>query len=453
MTLLLINAPIFFVPRLGRAPSSTHLHLLYSYLRTHDIDTQVFDPVVEMGTPATGHLGPFRDALREKLASFRFDVAGISCWLSCQYLGARFVASVLREIRPETLIIVGGIHVTAVPEDFLDPDGPFDFVVTGQAEATLVDITRLPRRPPHPTRVPGKPAPMDDIRFDWTYPYSLGSLYVSRGCPFRCNFCVERKEDHACYGTTRALEEYARATKASTDGFVHLQDASFGVGTAWRKAVLRGICELGSNIRPEMEMRIDLPDDEDIELLGSARARVLFGIESGSPEMLLRMGKARRPDQYLRRTREVLAACDRHGVQYMLSFLYNHPGETRSTLTESIDFFWRLLWDGPSDQLRAIHVHRFAWYPGTPLEPMIGALGERYGTIVHRPLWWRDPADDHLRESEWVTASEDLSPERATELAQRLLVAQFLCRARDVERPTHSESAEVLAMPTQKHGG
>ncbi len=435
VTLLLINAPIFFVPQLGRAPSSTHLHLLYSHLRSHDVDTQVFDPVVEMGTPEKGQLDPFREVLREKLASYRFDVAGISCWLSCQYLGACFVAAVVRELRPEALIVVGGIHATAVPQDFLDPGGPFDLIVTGQAEATLVDIARQPRRPRRPSRVPGSPAPLNEIRFDWTYPHSLGSLYVSRGCPFRCNFCVEREEDHACYDAARALEEYARATKASTDGFVHLQDASFGVGKAWRKTVLRGISELGSTIRPEMEMRVDLPDDEDLELLGSARARVLFGIESGSPEMLVRMGKTRRPDHYLRRTREVLAACDRHGVQYMLSFLYNHPGETCATLTESVDFFWRLLWDGPSDRLRAIHVHRFAWYPGTPLEPMMDVLAERYGTVIHRPHWWRAPADDHLRESESVTASKDLPPELATELVQRLLIAQFLCRARDVERP------------------
>lgn len=435
VTLLLINAPIFFVPELGRAPSSTHLHLLYSYLRRHDVDTQVFDPVVELGTPATGHLGPFQETLREKLAGFRFDIAGISCWLSSQYLGARFVADILRELRPEALIVVGGIHATAVPGDFLDLDGPFDFVVSGQAETTLLDIARQPRKPPRPTRITGRSAPMNDIRFDWSYPYSLGALYMSRGCPFHCNFCVEREEDHDCYDAARAIEEYARGAKATQDGFVHLQDASFGVGRAWRKAVLRGICELRSTVRPELEMRVDLPDDEDLELLGSARARVLFGIESGSPEMLVRMGKTRRPDHYLRRTREVLAACDRHGVQYMLSFLYNHPGETHATLTESVDFFWRLLWDGPSDGLRAIHVHRFAWYPGTPLEPMRTALGERYGTVIHLPHWWRTPAADHLRASESVTASKDLPPERATELAQRLLVAQFLCRARDVEHP------------------
>jgi hypothetical protein len=430
VTVLLINAPIFCIPELLRAPSSTHLQLLFSHLNAFGVETRIVDPVVDMGTPGVGQRDAFCDALGDRLRQEDFSVAGVSCWLSAQLLGARWVGDVLREARPDTVIVVGGTHATVASVDFLGPNTPFDLVVTGQAETTLLDIARNPRRPSAATVVRGKHVPLDEIRFDWSYPYRLASLYTSRGCPFKCAFCVEPADGHDAKGVEHAVEEYQRAADASEDGFVHLQDACFGVVPAWRKSFLRAICDLPRTVRPDLETRADLLDDEDIELLGTARARVLFGVESGSPQMLRWMGKTRDPDRYLARTREVLAACDRHGVEYMLSVLYNHPGETRATLRESIDFFWRLLWDGPSQNLSSLNVHRFAWYPGTRLEPALDTLRAQHGTIVHHPGWWRTFADDHQHEAEHVTASGDLSPELADEMAERLRVAQFLCRAR-----------------------
>ena len=56
---------------------------------------------------------------------------------------ATHITTVLRQHLPETLIILGGKHVSVIPEDIYDAPQPvFDLSVIGEGEETLLEIVQ-----------------------------------------------------------------------------------------------------------------------------------------------------------------------------------------------------------------------------------------------------------------------------------------------------------------------
>lgn len=441
MKVLLVNAPMLYVESLTRATSSTHLQLIYSYLKAHGVEVDVFDASVELDVPK-GDVPTYLTKIAQCLDGRTFDLAGISCWTSYHYLGAMEVGRLLRASNPTAPLVVGGWHAMVLPTDFMAPDSPFDWIVQGPGEQVLLDMCNNLERPSTPSCIQAAPVPLDSIPIDWTYPYRRSTVILSRGCPYSCMYCTERSTWSDCASLDLAVETYASAAEYgrntndplndaySIDNFVHVQDACFGLNKNWRRAFLRQIAELPSQVRLDVEARIDQLEPEDLELLGAVRATIYFGIESGSPEMLRIMRKTKNPEHYLKCCREVLSACDQYGVEYYVGVLYNHPGETKETLQQSIDFCWRLLWDGPSKNLLDFFIHQYAYLPGSPLDAQLADFSHRYGTQIHHPGWWRTPEMEHRSKAEANTASWDLSLKDAEEMAQRFRLMNWLNRNR-----------------------
>jgi radical SAM superfamily enzyme YgiQ (UPF0313 family) len=427
--LLLINAPFLYIDRLERAASTTHLHLIYSFLRARGVEVRVVDPAVDLGLPC-GNVPAYLDAIAETLSQSPCDVAGVSAWTSYQFLGAMAVGRLLRDRHPELPIAVGGYHATALPEDFQGNDSPFDYVVQGPGEQFLLALCRSPKRAPCATVVRGLPAAIDDISYDWSYPYHQDAIFLSRGCPHACVYCSKRSSTPEQASVAHALVEYERAAKASRSGFVRIQDACFGIAARWRREFLVGLSSKPGCVRPDVEVRVDQLEQEDIALLGRLRAHVYFGVESGSPTMLGYMNKTRDPVAYLARLEEVLRACDCHGVDYSLGAIVNHPGECPETLEQSVDAFWRWVWRGPSDRMIALVRHCFAYFPGSPFADRRDEYQARFGTVVHHPTWWHSTEGDQRALSEDTTASHALSLREAHAALQKLAVADFVLRSR-----------------------
>jgi radical SAM superfamily enzyme YgiQ (UPF0313 family) len=83
---------------------------------------------------------------------------------------------------------------------------------------------------------------------------------------------------------------------------------------------------------------------------------ILFGIESGSPEMLARMRKRITLDG----AREAIRLCNELGIKSQAFFLFGIPGETQETIQESINFAKEL---GASTVQFAVAIPQ----PGSPL--------------------------------------------------------------------------------------
>jgi radical SAM superfamily enzyme YgiQ (UPF0313 family) len=133
-----------------------------------------------------------------------------------------------------------------------------------------------------------------------------------------------------------------------------------------RERVLR-ICELlhSLDVRFRIFARADCLDPEICHSLAHAGCRhISVGVESLSPLMLARMGKA----TSVERIRNGLRAAHRAGISTRGFFICGFPGETDETVQESVDGLIELALD------EAV-VYPCIPYPGTDLF----ARPERYG--------------------------------------------------------------------------
>ncbi|EDN71083.1 Magnesium-protoporphyrin IX monomethyl ester anaerobic oxidative cyclase [Beggiatoa sp. PS] len=154
------------------------------------------------------------------------QLIGVSCMFSATWPYIHQVLQAIREAFPDIPIVVGGEHVTAVPEYILDTCPAVDYCIKGEGESALVMLSNTLYETDDPEeiskRVPGIVLRIDGkavhgiaaqrIRNvdsipepDWTiFPiqifmdggYQHGvdrgramPILASRGCPYRCTFC------------------------------------------------------------------------------------------------------------------------------------------------------------------------------------------------------------------------------------------------------------------------
>lgn len=456
--LLLIQAPMLYVDAIERIPSSTQLKLIYSYLRARGFAVEVFDPIVDFGLPGDDLPGYLRK-LEARIAGSRFDVLGVSAWTSFQYLGSVAVGNMARTHHPRGILAVGGYHPSVMPEDYTSLDAcPFDYVVSGPGELFLEElVSRKTTRPTSPVVVEGRPAPLDSCRSDWSYPYHQAEIFLSRGCPHQCTYCSNRTSEHDTMSVESAVAETLLADEHARDGLVRIQDAIFGLSRPWRRAFLQELGRHRLRARPCLEVRADQLEPEDAALFAPLKPLLYFGVDSASPAMLRIMRKTKNPEAYLSHLQRVLRACDEHGVEYVVGALLNHPGETPEMLEESTEYFWRLLWDGPSERMLAFMPHPYAYFPGSPFEQVRHEL-EAAGARIGNPGWWREPRSDHRALSEANQGSSRLTEARVATAMTRLDTANWFLGPRrkalteDMAQRAWSGAAAVTSLTGEAPG-
>src|SRR5688572_5906663 len=158
-----------------------------------------------------------------RVAALRPDVLGISATTISIHNGARIAAAV-KATMPDVTTVVGGPHVSAVPETTLSAFPEFDYGISGEGEIAffaLLDALAAGRptrdilgvvgrdadgavhascRAPYLDDLDSLPFPAWDLLGD-AFPHRFGpsifnyrrtpvaTIVSSRGCPFSCTFC------------------------------------------------------------------------------------------------------------------------------------------------------------------------------------------------------------------------------------------------------------------------
>lgn len=183
---------------------------------------------------------------------------------------------------------------------------------------------------------------------------------------------------------------------------------------AWRKEFLHRLAKIKPAYWRVFETRLEYIDEEDIKLLSELKAELQFGIESGSPRILLLMKKTRQPQKFLERFSHVSRLLSRYRVLHRANLIFNHPGETAETLGETFAFMDSQLGQGTSYLLWGCA--QYMHFPGCELDRN---YEKEFGSRFIRPEWWREAADQYSA-SIASEPSADLSGER-TKLWQTML--------------------------------
>lgn len=417
---VLVQRPNFGVPQL--------LGLATALARNTDAQVDVVDLDMER------LLGPVDFAT---ILQPGYDVVGISCYSSYDVLKVESLAHQVRRHTPRAVVVTGGYHPSARPEDFTSSDSPFDFVVRGDGEHPLVALVQALARGKRPLDklLPERSLehPGDVMPYAWSrlarYQEVARArrleveLYLSRGCPFNCSFCMERAKRDVSWralAPAAALEELHRADRELdlTGRSLRILDPLFGLRKEWRREFLEGLA--ARPVRADkvwLVLRADLVEREDLALMARANVACGFGLESGDPDQLVRIRKTGRLSGFLERMLEIAEWARELNVPFGANIITGHPGETEASMRTSAAYMRKLFLD-PRGTHGFLAADPFRLYPGAPIEVELEAWQRETGMRVHRYPWWRDGDQAFL--SEWIDPSDTLSYLQTERLREEL---------------------------------
>jgi len=420
--ILLLFPSIFYFPQdIEKVEVKSQLLYLYTFLKSH-FEVKIFDLETEIGRPNSRvNIKRFREKAKAKLSQIDFDIAGLSCWTSLSYQACMVVASLLKEINPQAITVVGGYHPSAVPEDFTFSGSPFDVVVIGEGEEALLKVCRGEvERKENTTILSGSTGDLESFPFldlsevakkkntQGRYPFPF-YLYLSRDRPFSCNFCMEpakRRRGWRSLSPDRAIEQIQRVVDELRPYSIALADSCFGVNPKWRKEFLSKLVRKNFALWLSIETHPDLLDKEDAELLSGLKVEVQFGLESGSPSMLKIMNKVGNHLKYLEDFKEISSALSQKKVMHRANLIFNHPGETHQTVLETIEFMKKLM--EKKESYLFWEYGDYTHFPGSQIDSNLSYYENTFGTKIAYPQWWK-MEEDQWESSRKVLPSKDFT--------------------------------------------
>ncbi|HLT36841.1 MAG TPA: cobalamin-dependent protein, partial [Enhygromyxa sp.] len=207
-----------------------------------------------------------------------YDIIALSAYSSFDHLKCTAIAEIARELHPHAVIMVGGYHPSARPLDYVFDGSAFDVCVVGEGERPLVRVIESVAGGAPLRKVVLGPEPIDDLDqlppSDWRLldryrkvaprMASQAQVYLSRGCPFDCAFCMERAKREVSWrplSVERALHEIESLHRfLDLRGWtLYFGDALFGMRKSWRRQFLDGLARLSIPVEKYwLLIRVDL---------------------------------------------------------------------------------------------------------------------------------------------------------------------------------------------------
>ena len=311
------------------------------------------------------------------------------------------VAEMIKSISPETTILIGGPHVTALPVDTMERFPAFDIGVIGEADYTLTElldtieskrdlskvngivyrgdksVIQTPKRA-HAENLDDLPAPAWDLLPDLAKFYCppahtvkhlpAALLVTSRGCPSQCKFC-----DRSVFGNHLR----ANSAKYVMDMMRNLHH-SYGIREfqfrddnflAFRPRLVE-LCRLLKEEKLDVTWsvagRVDMVNPEVLTLLAEAGCwQIWYGIESGSQRILDFINKRTRLDKI----RDAVEMTKDAGIDVGGFFMIGLPTETLQDIEDTIRFSREL-------ELDEAHFTFFTPLPGCEFYDIVHQYGK-----------------------------------------------------------------------------
>jgi radical SAM superfamily enzyme YgiQ (UPF0313 family) len=283
-----------------------------------------------------------------------------------------------------TKVILGGLHVSALPQEAMRHA---DSVVLGEGELAWPAVVRDLEH--------GRLAPMYDMRhrsFDLAEApmprfqlldierYNRLTVQTQRGCPFSCEFCaasIRLSPTYKVKPVDKVIAEIREIKRIWPRPFVEFADDNTFVNKKHSKALMRALAR--ENVPWFTETDISVA--EDLELLALMRdsgcAQVLIGLESPSLSGLDGLEqktnwKAKQRDRYLEGIRRI----QDHGITVNGCFILGLD----DTTTGSFEEIWQFVRDSG---LYEVQITVQTAFPGTPLYERL----QREGRLLRAEAW------------------------------------------------------------------
>ena len=337
------------------------------------------------------------DEVKNRLSNIeQVDIVGLTS-MTHNIKDAHATAKIIKDFFPESLTVIGGCHVTALPKQTLEEFPFFDVVVIGEGEITFYEIVKAIKEKTNFEKIEGiafrknneiyitKPREfinnIDAIPFPAWQLFPKSEKYpimASRGCPSKCNFCMRVMGTKVRIRTPRnIINEMLEDIIKFNAKHIPFFDDSFTVNkkNCLKLLELMTKNKINNKVTWSVETRVDFINKEILlKMKSGGCVWVGFGIESGNPEILKRTGKGITKEQAVEAINQAKSA----GIRVGSFFILGHPFETYESAMDTIKFAKQLNTD-------TVAFGIMVPYPGTEIFKM--ALSGEGGYKIISSNW------------------------------------------------------------------
>jgi radical SAM superfamily enzyme YgiQ (UPF0313 family) len=307
--------------------------------------------------------------LTRLLTKIKPDLIGLSA-MAWQYDTCVKIAHLIKELRPEVKIVIGGYHATLMHEEIAAAGESrwIDFMVRGEGEEAcrrlinalagrddFVDIPSLSYK------VDGKfihnprggnldlaklTRPIrDKRRLTWGYHIMYSKIEVletSRGCTRSCNFCSMKHmygRTFRTYPISRVMEDLDEIYYKCKAKWVFITDDNMVLNP---KRVIE-LCDAiiarnykGLILSVQADCISMAQNEEMVKKMGEAGFRSIFlGIENGSKKNLSAAGKG----DIVAASKKAIENCHKYGMMVIGGLIFGFPEDDAESIQENYAFF------------------------------------------------------------------------------------------------------------------
>ena len=284
------------------------------------------------------------------------------------------IARTLKE-RTGAVVVLVGPHVSTFPGEILAEEHGIDYVLVGEYEESALKLLRALREGVIPQGIDGvvarsgeltvpvdKPAPVDLSRLPYParHHFPLTSapdldaywdgfcqyrpavqVHASRGCPFRCNFCLwtqvlYRQGQYRTFDAVRVVDEMEHCVEVHGAREIYFDDDIFTGNRAHVLEVCEEIRRRGLGVPWSCMADAAVTDRQMVEAMADAGCiGFKFGVESADPELLKRIGK---PHSLLKKVHDLCSWLASRQIKSHATFTFGLLGETTGSMERTFEF-------------------------------------------------------------------------------------------------------------------
>lgn len=300
----------------------------------------------------------------ESIATSAPGAVGFSCYI--WNIGHVLkVASAVKKLLPGCAILLGGPEVSFDPRELMQTHRFIDIIIRGPGEAPFARFAAAFCRGEGIEATPSAcirtenglvetpaaaPMSLEDIPFvyDDLSPYAHRIIYyeTSRGCPFRCAYCLSAETGMDFLSTDRAVSELEYFLKQGVRQ-VKLVDRTFNYPDSRAREIFSALIALASRY-PEsrtnfhFEISADLLSEETLAVLATAPSGLFqfeAGIQSTNDDTLKAVHRGHNTRQLLHKAARL---CGMKNLCVHVDLIAGLPCETEATFAASFNDAYRL---------------------------------------------------------------------------------------------------------------
>lgn len=366
MKVLLINPPQRYL-RGEQARVGFPLGLGYIAAVLREYDVEVLDCIGEgtnIRTPRDCDyiLGLRKSKVRDRIKKIMPDIALISCQFASQYDLCVQISEDVKSINPDTKIIIGGNHASAI-DKILEKEQTFDFIVSGEGEKSIRYLLNCIQKGKSPSKgklirkesiknidkisfpqwnlFPIKNYINSKIRHSFLPAKRTIEVITSRGCPYDCCFCTSNKTGGRRW-RARSVENIVLEIKTLIEKYnveeIHFVDDNIAFDKKRFEILCKEIKKLHIRWTVPNGINVSHLDNNIIDIMKSSGCYALFlPIETGSQRIR---------DRYMNKPykdpKQIIDCARQTGLYTVGFFMIGFENEKREDIRSTINLAQKL---------------------------------------------------------------------------------------------------------------